>query len=54
MIESGIVNYEVYIMNFTVLIVDDEAMLRTVLQEHIPWEQLSVTRFVLPLTERKP
>ena len=47
MIESGIVNYEVYIMNFTVLIVDDEAMPRTVLREHIPWEELSVTKVCL-------
>lgn len=30
-------------MNFTVLIVDDEAMPRTVLQKHIPWKDLSVT-----------
>lgn len=34
-------------MNFTVLIVDDEAMPRTVLQEHIPWEELSVTKVCL-------
>lgn len=29
-------------MSFTVLIVDDEAMPRTVLKDHIPWESLSV------------
>lgn len=34
-------------MNFTVLIVDDEAMPRTVLREHIPWEELSVTKVCL-------
>ncbi len=31
-------------MSFTVLIADDEAMPRTVLKEHIPWEELSVTQ----------
>lgn len=31
-------------MNFTVLIVDDEAMPRTVLQTYIPWSELSVTQ----------
>lgn len=34
-------------MNFTVLIVDDEAMPRTVLQEHIPWNELSVSKVYL-------
>lgn len=34
-------------MNFTVLIVDDEAMPRTVLQNYIPWEELSVTGIYL-------
>lgn len=34
-------------MNFTVLIVDDEAMPRTVLQKHIPWEKLSVANVYL-------
>lgn len=34
-------------MNFTVLIADDEAMPRTVLQEHIPWKELSVTKVYL-------
>lgn len=34
-------------MNFTVLIADDEAMPRTVLQEHIPWNELSVTNVYL-------
>ncbi len=33
-------------MSFTVLIVDDETMPRTVLQEHLPWEELSVTRIL--------
>lgn len=31
-------------MNYTVLIVDDEAMPRKVLKEHLPWEELKVTR----------
>ncbi|MEG0306253.1 MAG: response regulator, partial [Oscillospiraceae bacterium] len=31
-------------MGFTVLIVDDEVMPRTVLKDHIPWEELSVTQ----------
>ena len=34
-------------MNFTVLIADDEAMPRTVLQKYIPWEELSVTSVYL-------
>ncbi len=34
-------------MNFSVLVVDDEAMPRTVLQKHIPWEELSVTNVYL-------
>lgn len=34
-------------MNFTVLIADDEAMPRTVLKEHIPWNELSVTKVYL-------
>ncbi len=34
-------------MNFTVLIADDEAMPRNVLQNYIPWEELSVTRVYL-------
>lgn len=34
-------------MNFTVLIADDEAMPRTVLQNHIPWAELSVTSVYL-------
>lgn len=31
-------------MSFTVLIVDDETMPRTVLQEHLPWDALSVSQ----------
>ena len=34
-------------MNFTVLIADDEAMPRNVLQNYIPWEELSVARVYL-------
>ncbi len=34
-------------MNFSVLVVDDEAMPRTVLQNHIPWKELSVTNVYL-------
>lgn len=34
-------------MNFTVLIADDEAMPRTVLQNYIPWEELFVTQVYL-------
>lgn len=34
-------------MNFSVLIVDDEAMPRTVLQKHIPWGELSVSNVYL-------
>ena len=34
-------------MNFTVLIADDESMPRTVLQNYIPWEDLSVTQVYL-------
>lgn len=34
-------------MNFTVLIVDDEVMPRTILKEHIPWENLSVAQVCL-------
>ena len=37
-------------MGFTVLIADDEAMPRTVLQNYIPWEELSVTS-VYPATD---
>ena len=37
-------------MSFTVLIADDEAMPRTVLKEHIPWEELSVTQVHLALS----
>jgi len=45
---SGVsINYEVNGMNFTVLIADDEAMPRTVLQNYIPWEELSVTSIYL-------
>lgn len=33
-------------MGFTVLIVDDETMPRTVLQKHLPWSELSVTQVV--------
>lgn len=31
-------------MNYTVLIVDDEAMPRKVLKEHLPWDSLGVTK----------
>lgn len=31
-------------MNYTVLIVDDEAMPRKVLKEHLPWDELKVTQ----------
>lgn len=47
MIETDNRIYEVHTMNFTVLIVDDEAMPRTVLQKHIPWEELSVSKVYL-------
>ena len=40
-------NYEENMMNFTVLIADDEAMPRTVLQQYIPWDELSVTKVCL-------
>ena len=30
-------------MNYTVLIVDDEAMPRKVLKDHLPWDTLRVT-----------
>ena len=33
-----------YCMNYTVLIVDDEAMPRKVLKEHLPWESLKLFR----------
>ena len=31
-------------MNFTVLIVDDESMPRKVLCDHLPWDELGITR----------
>ena len=34
-------------MNLTVLIADDENMPRTILKDHLPWENLSVTHVVL-------
>lgn len=34
-------------MNLTVLIADDENMPRSILKEHLPWENLSVTHVVL-------
>lgn len=34
-------------MNFTVLIADDEAMPRTVIQQYVPWNELSVTKVYL-------
>lgn len=34
-------------MNYTVLIVDDEAMPRKVLKEHLPWETFKVSRIFL-------
>lgn len=37
----------VIMMDFTVLIVDDEAMPRSILQKHIPWNELSVTNVCL-------
>ena len=33
-------------MGLTVLIADDETMPRTVLRDHLPWEELGVTRIV--------
>ncbi len=33
-------------MGLTVLIADDETMPRTVLRNHLPWEQLGVTNIV--------
>lgn len=33
-------------MNYTVLIVDDEAMPRKVLKEHLPWESLKIAQIV--------
>lgn len=34
-------------MSYTVLIADDEKMPRTVLQEHLPWDELNVSQVVL-------
>lgn len=34
-------------MNLTVLIADDESMPRSILKEHLPWNELSVTQVVL-------
>lgn len=40
-------DYEVNMMHFTVLIADDEPMPRRVLQEYIPWSELSVEQVCL-------